>query len=483
MKRKEIKIPTIIGLLLAVGGLVSGILLVKQQVNRAARAAVEETPKDVRITNVNDSSFTVSWITNKATTGFVQYGEKSGSMDLVVSDERDQQKGSVGKYFTHFVNVRGLKPISTYQFNIGSSGNMYGGGEKEYLVTTGPILTNLPAADVTYGQVVTPSGEPAVGALVYLQIPGAYLQSALVKVSGSWVIPLSTSRSENLLSYAKYDLAKGEYSININGGSLGIATARVGTGNDEPVPNIVLGTDSNFLAIGNSTTSGEIVSKFTPTSSNLMATGAASGLSIAAPKLEEKVNSTTPEVIGKAPAGAKVSIEIHSDVIITGTAIADKNGSFSFTVPQALSPGEHTLTVSTIINGLAQKVTRTFTVYAAGESNLPSYSATPSAILVPTKKPTPTTIPTATPRPTLKPTSTPAPTGTIAPTVKPTIKPTATPTATSTVKPTLKPTPTPTPIAPITQMPISGNDFWTWMILGIGSGMIVLGGWWYKKAV
>jgi hypothetical protein len=497
MKRRELKLPTIIGLLIALGGLISGVWLVGEQARRTALAAAEESPKKVVVSNISDTGFTVSWITDQAVSGFIQYAEGSSALDLVLPDERDQQKGTVDKYFTHLVNIRGLKPVTKIKFKIGSGGNIYGNGDNTYEVDTGPQLTNTPTADVAYGQVVTGNGDPAEGALVYLRLPGAVVQSSLVKSSGSWVIPLSTTRKEDLGSFIKYDAAKEKLVLEVEDGQLGQARAIVQTGNDSPVPNIVMGTTNDF-----STPDTTVVSKFAPPMGDLMGEEPANKLSIIAPKADEKVNDKKPEIIGSAPAGAKVTIEIHSDTTITGTAVADKSGNFSFSVPQDLPPGEHTIIISAMIDGAIQRVTKSFIVYAAGESTVPSYSSTPSATLVPTKKPTPT----ATPKPTAVPTATPIPTATPKPTAVPTqkaavVSPTATvkpssspaptiiPTATTKPSPTIKPTATPIPTKTViisatgSAVPVSGNDTGTWMILVLGAGLIITGGWWYRKAL
>ncbi|MEK7565500.1 MAG: hypothetical protein AAB506_00445, partial [Patescibacteria group bacterium] len=65
------KIPTLFGiflLLLAVGATVFGVTTVRRYL---AQASPQIIPKDVRITNITDSSFTVSYITDGSTTGSV----------------------------------------------------------------------------------------------------------------------------------------------------------------------------------------------------------------------------------------------------------------------------------------------------------------------------------------------------------------------------------------------------------------------------
>ena len=498
MKHKEVSFPTIIGLFVAFGGLLSGLWLVRQQTDRVATAQGEDSPTEVRISNITDSGFSVSWTTSKAAPGYVYYGEGQSEMNIVALDERDTLSGNRGGYFTHWVTIAGLKKESEYKFLVVSGKESFGkdGGKEAYVVMTAPTLNSSPTADVAYGQVLNESGEVVGGALVYVQIPGAVLQSTLSKSGGSWVIPLSTARTASLEQYVEYDPVSEKIDVSVNAGPSGTASAVVSTGNDSPVPTMVLGKTYDFVVAEE-----DEISKFSNQPTTMMTDKPE--IEIIAPRTEEKINTNRPEIVGKAPAGAELTVEIHSDMNIVGKTTADSSGNFSFSIPEDLTPGEHTVTVSTIIEGVVRRVSKTFTVYAVGESTVPSFSATPSATLVPTRVPTATPrviaiVPTATPKPTLtptptlKPTATPTirPTVTLVPTVRPlTATTSATPKPTATVTPTKKPTSTPLPtristppVSTSSAMPIAGNTDWTWMLLITGCAMVGSGWWWYRKS-
>lgn len=429
MKKREVTIPTLVGLLVTAAGLVTGLWLVKSRTGSNIKADAGEAPKEVRISNVTDSGFTVSWITDKAATGFVQHAEGNGGTEAVTSDDRDQQKAAIESYFTHYVSIKAVKPETTYKFKIGSGSKLYDLEGQPYQVATAKKLNSMPAADVAYGQANTKNGEPAEGAIVYLQLPDTVLQSALVKTSGSWVAPLATARTTELDEYAKYDLKNEILEIDIQGGPLGTTSLVTKTGSDSPVPNLVLGETYET----------------TPKASE--------GLVVLTPQQGEKVNSKRPEIIGTAPAGSSVTIEVHSSQAINGTATADSNGNFSYSVPVDLAPGEHSVTISTAINGITQSITKSFTVYAAGESLVPAFSATPS--------------------------------GQISPTTKPTAAPTAkmaspTPTTKALPIPTTIVTPEPTPV---TELESSGDAGFTIATLAMAGMLIITGSWWYRRAV
>ena len=153
-------------------------------------------------------------------------------------------------------------------------------------------------------------------------------------------------------------------------------------------------------------------------------------------------------------------MEIHSDAVVSGISVADNEGNYSFSVPTDLAPGEHTVTVSAVVDGVVQKVSKGFVVYAAGESFLPAFSATPSATTVPS----------------------PLPSVRISPSVTPRVSPTIKPTAGATTVPTIKPTIWPTPTATDSGLPESGSASGTWIILLAGLALMLFGVFGFRKS-
>jgi len=452
MKRSEIRFPTILGLLVAIMGLGSGLFLLGGQLRTSTSASVENAPKEVIVSNISESGFAVSWHTEKALSGYVQYGEESEDIELIVADDRDQEKGEVGNYFTHYVTIKGLRPETKYNFKIGSGTDLYDNNGNFYNTTTAKALSSTPAADVAYGMVVTSSGEPADGAIVYLEMPGATKQSALVKSSGSWVIPLATARSSDLSEFANYDKEQTSLSLSVQGGTMGAASLIVDTANDAPVTQIALnptdGSGTNTQNFG-----GEDSSAYQSTAVGGDNMSNPQDITILTPSNLLPVENDSIEIVGQAPAGTEIEIEIHSEAVVNGKVVTGNDGIFKFDVPKNLEPGEHTITVKAMVNGVLQTVTRSFTVYAAEESGIPFYSATPSATTVPSP--------------------------TLAVTATPTAKPSTTTTPTKSPTPTLIPRTT----NPSTEsaIPNTGNEFMTWILLGVGSVLILGGTMIYKR--
>jgi len=411
MKRIRL-IPTILGLLILVIGVIGGVLLINKSSTIFSQADSGSTPSQLKNTNITESSFSISWITNQPTTGFIKYGNDN-NLILVGKDDRDQFSGKSGNFLTHHVTIRGLKPATVYYFKIVSGGNIYDNNGVIFQVNTAPASKNpTPENDVAYGTVLDQNETPAEGVIVYLSLPDAVTQSTLTKNSGSWVIPLNLARSSDLSSYSNYDRETSTEEIFVQG-SGGTATATTITKKDSPVPSITLGGNFDFrntpLEPGGNQEPTPSGSQF-PSSDNqdyssFKETGS---ISIINPSAGERINTQKPEFLGNGPVGETINIEINSSTPLKDKVTVDANGNWSWSPPAKLTPGEHSITISL---STGKSVTRRFMVLAADSSDLPFFTASPSATLTPTLaiiSPSPSlTIPTISLTPT--PTTTPTP--------------------------------------------------------------------------
>jgi hypothetical protein len=238
---KQYKIPTIIGLLILIIGVAAGIFLVQTtQILRPA-ASPEETPKNVRITNITDRSFTVSWVTDKATTGFVSYGT---SQNLGQTESRDKQVPTS----LHHITITGLAPSTDYFFKIASQGRLFDNKGRPFQTKTAPSPVRTPTADVIFGKVKNQSGLPETETIVYVNFSGASPLSTTTDKDGQWTLNLGEARSTNLVNFADYD-ASTILEIFIQGTKNQFATARVRIETAKPVPDIVLGKTYDFTQL------------------------------------------------------------------------------------------------------------------------------------------------------------------------------------------------------------------------------------------
>ena len=202
---------------------------------------------EVRSSNVRDSTFVVSWITNQETTGFVQYGTDSGNLSQTAHDER----GADVNDDTHYVMLTGLAPNTTYFFDVVSGGTIDNNGGAHYQVTTAPTL-DIPGNDTIFGQVMLSDGTtPATGTIVYLTLRDhdamdsdgdAALLSSLITAAddGFWNENLSNARTDDLTSYFTYSASGDQVLIEMQSAADGMATLTVDTAHDSPVSSIPL---------------------------------------------------------------------------------------------------------------------------------------------------------------------------------------------------------------------------------------------------
>jgi len=451
--KKERRIPTVLGIFLLTF-LIIGLAFTRKKQIFLSRADQQVAPLDVRVTNITDNSFTVSWTTSKETSGLVKLLAEDG--ERIFPDLRDKT-GELSRFSTHYVEVVGLESNRNYRFLIVSDGKNFSLSDNSpYQVKTALSLSGeLPRANLASGTVETADGQPAEGAIVYLMIEGISPLSSLVTSQGNWAISLAKAFSSDLTSLANYQEGKITEEIFVQGGISGTAIARVYTENDDPVPPIVLGKQYDFTQQGDQP---EATPLLQPTNSPSEENSRLSGLErenlsaerpfvILNPEEGEIINFPRPEIFGTGPKGAKVKIILESPTRYEAEIEIDESGDWRWNPPQDLTPGTHTLTVTYIDpqTKTEESFIRSFVLAASTTDDTPSFTATPSGE-------------TTTPTPTLTPT--PIPTMTLTP------SPTSTPTATPTL-----------PVRtsqPSTESGVPETGFWEPSILFIGGAILSL---------
>jgi len=395
--------------------LIAGTLLFSQGTGVfAPRATPQTTPKKIRVSNLTDSSFTVSFLTDEATVGNIKYGTEAKNIDSQSSDDRDQLSGTVGQYNVHHVTVRGLEPNSTYYYNLGTTSGVFDNNGQPFTIQTAQRSGVPSAAKTIYGSVVSPSGSPAEGVVIYVKAEGVGEMSSLVKSSGSWAIPLSNARLADGSTYAQIT-DDDTLTLFVQGTSLSLTSeVTTTTANAQPVDNITLGQSQNLadkgvvapiaagvvpdltepteappedlpVVIEEATDSADQVSdsslddllevspidETTESSSSTAVTTIAALVDLEA--IEEAsssptINTTQPTITGKAAPNVTISIQVHSDTQIDQYIVADSDGNFELDIAkleQELEPGEHTVTYSYDDPVTGETVTKTETFYVS----------------------------------------------------------------------------------------------------------------------
>ncbi|HKB88183.1 MAG TPA: fibronectin type III domain-containing protein [Patescibacteria group bacterium] len=418
MKKKS-TIPTILGILVLLVGLFAAVFFLRNAQVFRIGASAEAAPKDIRVGNITDNSATISWTTDKATSDFIEWGNSAGNTGKVESEDSNNQK-----YFSHSISLTGLSGNTNYFYKINSDGTTFDNGGIPWQLTTGASLSINKASVLLSGTVINATGTPEKKALIYANV-GGYLLSTLTSDTGNFVFQLGSARTPDLANYAQINMDSTLVQISVVAPPDGVASAQIFPKSGNPVPTIVIGQVYDFRnQAANNQGGNPSVNLNLPENAS-----SESKFNITAPSetpkptsviLEslnegETLTSTQPQFFGKGPGGETITIEVHSQDPIEATVQIPANGSWSYTVPTDLTPGNHTIKISWIdASGITRFLTRDFVV-KAGEA--PSFSASQSAA-------------TATP--------------TVTPTASGSAKPTATP----------KVTLTPSPVASTTAMPV-----------------------------
>ncbi len=387
------RIPTLLGLFVILIGIVATTFLTNSSQLIQINASNSSQPKDVRITNVTDSSFTVSYSTDSPTSGSLNYG-KDKSMGQSALDDRDQKSGNLGNYSIHFITVKTLTPATKYYFTIISGQQTYTTNNLPFEITTGtPLTENQNHNNNVVGNIKLLDGGPPQNAIVYMTTDGSQILSALVDGNGNYSIPLSQTRSSDLSSYFVFDnnsvikiLAVGDaLSSNVV-----LYYSQVGN-----TPQIVLSKDYDFRSSDIQTASPSANMESFPSFLSTSSSAFKNAPKILTPQKDQGFSDQQPLFKGTSSPGQKVEIIIHSAEQIQTSVPTDSFGNWSFRPSTMLSPGNHTITIiAKDASGILRTITQSFVVYASGTQV--SQSATPSASLTPTPTgiltPTPTEI-------------------------------------------------------------------------------------------
>lgn len=185
----KLRIPTLLGLAIILGGLGTGVYLTLQNQYLVAKATPETQPKNITVSNLEDITAVISWQTDTATLGFVTIGSKGD--EQTVLDDRDQNTPQ--PHLVHLVTVRDLTPATAYQYRIISGKNKT---EAVKLQTASASLAENGFKSIV-GSVLE-SGKPLKEGLAYLTISGAVVQAGLIKDFGNFIIPIAKIRQTDL---------------------------------------------------------------------------------------------------------------------------------------------------------------------------------------------------------------------------------------------------------------------------------------------
>lgn len=372
------KFPAGFWFLIIIVGVILTTLLVQTGSLLRINAGPGQEPKNVAITNISDSSFTLVYTTDDSVIGTINYGSDQNNLDSVALDDRDQLSQSVNKYTVHSVTVRELEPDTSYYFSITSGDKEYLNNNSLYSTKTGSLIESQPSSSLPLsGKVILPDSSIPTEALVTVSVNGAQALSTISKTNGSYAIPLNSLRNESLDQYFGLDKSS-ILNIKIMSGGMS-SSVNVSESQASPVPIITLSNTYDFSSQDNSSPSANKISEGQafPSIGDIPKS---TEPQILTPSSNEEFSSQQPKFEGRANANETVNVEIHSDEQIKTQVKADSSGNWSFTPTSPLSPGNHTITITTKNSeGIKQIVTKDFFVSVPIPTKISTKMPTPTA--------------------------------------------------------------------------------------------------------
>jgi hypothetical protein len=349
------------------------------------RANPSYTPKDIKISNITDNSFTISYITSDLITGSLSYGTTT-NVGNVLLDDKDKTTGKPSIHQLHYFTINNLNAGSQYYFTILSGDQTFNDNGLPYSVSTGQTLQPNSSNQITAsGNVLLPDATYPKEAIIYIKTINSQLLSAPILPDGSFRISLATLRDLNLKNYLQLT-DNDTLELSFIGDSYQ-ASATVFVRDALHIPTISLSQQYSFttdsVLIPTTTTDASmsaqsvLLPKFSsdnPLSKNPQ---------IIVPSKDQAFNDRQPQFSGTALPYKTVDIIIQSTTTIQTAVKTDSNGNWSYRPTAPLIPGNHTITISTRDeSGLIQTIVQSFVVHAEG-SQFTDVSGTP-----PTPSPT-----------------------------------------------------------------------------------------------
>lgn len=218
-------------------GLAATYYLVFQKTQFFSKAGTDDIPQKIHITNVTDTAFTVSWVTQKEVIGFISL--QQGGNENTINDDRDKDRPK--KRFTHHVSLKKLNPATKYSFKIGSGSKVVDKYGKPFEVSTAPISNNTPPlAQPVFGKILNADKTAQDDVLVYINIPGATPLSSYTKESGNFLITLTNARTANLQNYIEIEEGR-QFNIKVEAGPQGSVIKPAVVNTQTALEDIILG--------------------------------------------------------------------------------------------------------------------------------------------------------------------------------------------------------------------------------------------------
>ncbi len=185
------RLPSYVGITILVFALGITLILSRNTLIFVSKATVGSNPKNIQISNISESGFTISYTTDASAVGTLSYG-LDPSTPTIALDDRDQQASSAAEHQVHFITVSNLAPETKYYYVIDSGSQKDNNGGKPFEITTGPHIQDPPPAQPTLsGSVALSDNTVPTEGIMYVTTTNAQQLAVLIKPDGTYQLPLT----------------------------------------------------------------------------------------------------------------------------------------------------------------------------------------------------------------------------------------------------------------------------------------------------
>lgn len=422
------RIPTYLGAILLLLVVMATSWLVNTNTFIKTKASPTYKPENIQITNISDTTATISYTTADLTTGTILYGN-SVSLVNVSFDNRDQTLPSAHR--EHYISLTNLKPETTYYFTINSGDTKYKNNNEPFSFKTGPHLKNANEKKSIQGLALLPNGGYPKEANVFLQTANSQILSTMVGADGKFSLDINSLRDDKLQKYISLQDTD-VLDIWVTGDNL-VSKITVQMKDSQSIPPITLSNQYNFILNALMAPDGELQQGKLPKFSNIKALSKTPQILV--PTENQGFHDYQPAFSGTALPNKQISLIINGEKQLKVSVQSDKDGLWSYRPPKPLDPGQYTFTMSTRDEAnMLHTLSQSFSIFAIGTQQFFEPSPGITETITPTQ-----------------------PAATATPTMLPTATPTLMPTDVPTTIPTVQPTDSPLPTIPVTVFPTSSS--------------------------
>ncbi|MBI2022753.1 fibronectin type III domain-containing protein [Candidatus Daviesbacteria bacterium] len=187
----------VVFIILVILGVILGVFLTTQKVTTffSQAATPGNFPPYVIISNLSDTSFTVSWFTPEEPLDQSLYWSADSSLSNKAYDDRDDINSK--PRYTHHVTLSGLTPNTEYSLKIAENPD-----SPIFKQKTLPKLSNNPPSSQDFsGSTSSEVNSTVREGIVYLKAENGQLLSSTVNVYGLWRIATEGSRTKDFSKY------------------------------------------------------------------------------------------------------------------------------------------------------------------------------------------------------------------------------------------------------------------------------------------